>query len=147
MDALTLFPQSSSLCVNAWHWAKRGLRLDLSVIASGANCPLCGQLSNRVHNRYRRTLADLPCSGLAVSLEVQARKFFCGNVRCHRRIFTNGSIARAGVTAVPTHPPHLSLPSQVAGNTNPLLAPLIPAAPAESHPNPQFLPARPKFEA
>ena len=87
MDALDLFPRSPSLCLNAWHRTGRGLCLDLTVIAAGANCPLCGRLSNRIHSRYRRTLADLPCSGLAVRLEVQARKFFCGNPQCRRRIF------------------------------------------------------------
>lgn len=87
MDALDLFPHTSSLCLNAWQRTGRGLRLDLTVIAAGANCPLCGQLSNRVHSRYRRTLADLPWSEMAVRLELQARKFFCGNARCRRRIF------------------------------------------------------------
>lgn len=87
MDAPDLFSRSPSFCLNACHRTGRGLCLDLTVIAAGANCPLCGQLSSRVHSRYPRTLADLPCSGLAVCLVVQARKFFCGNPQCRRRIF------------------------------------------------------------
>ena len=88
MDALDLFPHSSVVCLNAMRWTGWGLVVDLSIIASCAKCPLCEQIANRVHSRYRRTLADLPCSGSAVRLEVQARKFFCDNARCQRRIFT-----------------------------------------------------------
>ncbi len=97
--ALALLPHSSSLSLNAWYFTGRGLRFDLTVITSGANCPLCGQLSNRVHSRYRRTLADLPCGGLAVRLEVQARKFFCGNPQCRRRIFAEPLPTLAGRSA------------------------------------------------
>jgi len=33
-----------------------------------ASCPVCGQISSRVHSRYRRKLADLPWQGRVVSL-------------------------------------------------------------------------------
>ncbi len=88
MDALDLFSHSSAVCLNAMRWTESGLIVDLSVTASCAGCPLCGHLAHRVHSRYQRTLADLPCSGSAVRLEVQARKFFCDNAGCQRRIFT-----------------------------------------------------------
>lgn len=55
--------------------------------ARSAKCPLCQRPSRRVHSRYWRTLQDLPCSGRAVRLRVQARRFFCLNRRCERRIF------------------------------------------------------------
>jgi transposase len=59
-------------------------------VASEANrsrCPLCGLLSSRVHSRYSRTVSDLPWHGICVALEVRARRFFCDEASCERRIF------------------------------------------------------------
>ncbi len=50
-------------------------------------CPGCGSLSEQVHSRYRRRLADLPISGCPVRLVVIARRFYCDAVLCGRRIF------------------------------------------------------------
>lgn len=99
MDALSLFPDCASLSLNAYHFTGQSLRLELTTTAYGANCPLCGQLSNRVHSHYRRTLTDLPCSGMTVRLELQTRKFFCDNVHCQRRIFTEPLPALAARSA------------------------------------------------
>jgi transposase len=52
-----------------------------------ATCPLCQQISHRVHSHYTRTLADLPCVGKALRLLVQVRRFFCENKACARKIF------------------------------------------------------------
>lgn len=51
-------------------------------------CPGCGQMSERVHSRYRRRLSDLPLSGRTVQLLLMARRFYCDTVLCSRRIFT-----------------------------------------------------------
>ncbi len=59
-------------------------------VASGASksrCPVCGLVSSRVHSRYSRTVSDLPWHGLSVELEVRARRFFCDEASCERRIF------------------------------------------------------------
>ena len=59
-------------------------------VMSGANrprCPICGIVSSRVHSRYRRTVSDLPWHGISVELEVRARRFFCDESSCERRIF------------------------------------------------------------
>ena len=50
-------------------------------------CPACGTPAQRVHSRYQRTLADLPWQGLAVTLRLEARRFFCEVATCVRRIF------------------------------------------------------------
>lgn len=44
-------------------------------------------MSERVHSRYRRHLADLPMAGKPVRLVVRARRFHCDTVVCGRRIF------------------------------------------------------------
>ena len=53
-----------------------------------SRCPVCGHASGRVHSRYQRTLADLPCQGRSVALRVQARRFRCATRDCPRRVFT-----------------------------------------------------------
>ena len=52
-----------------------------------ASCPLCGSDAKRVHSRYRRQIADLPCLGVVVRLQVTVRRFFCPRSECPRRIF------------------------------------------------------------
>ena len=56
--------------------------------AKAGACPDCGLLSDRVHSRYRRRLADLPISGRPVRLLVVASPFQCDAAMCGRRIFT-----------------------------------------------------------
>jgi transposase len=59
-------------------------------VSSGARrcaCPICGRGSSRVHSRYSRTVSDLPWHGISVELEVRARRFFCEEASCERRIF------------------------------------------------------------
>ncbi len=56
--------------------------------AAVAACPLCGSSSRRVHSRYVRRAADLPCSGRRVCLRIVARRFMCQGRLCPRRIFS-----------------------------------------------------------
>src|SRR5947209_17689970 len=55
---------------------------------SCAACPLCQQISERVHGTYGRTVADLPCAGRHVVLALSVRKFVCRTPTCPRQIFT-----------------------------------------------------------
>jgi transposase len=60
----------------------------VSVISSSkACCPLCSMQASRVHSRYTRRVADLPCAGQHVILLLTVRKFFCPNPTCSRKIF------------------------------------------------------------
>ena len=61
----------------------------ISVISSSptACCPLCGVQAWRIHSRYTRRVADLPCAGRHVTLLLTVRKFFCPNAACSRTIF------------------------------------------------------------
>ena len=76
-----------------------GLRLDdlvltpdtavalLVATAPSAPCPRCGTPSDRVHSRYRRTVADLPCQDRPVALRLVVRRFRCTDPGCPQAIF------------------------------------------------------------
>jgi transposase len=51
-------------------------------------CPKCRQPATRIHSTYQRRLADLPWHGVALHLDLHARKWFCDTLGCPRRIFT-----------------------------------------------------------
>ncbi|GAA2420955.1 hypothetical protein GCM10010404_93930 [Nonomuraea africana] len=57
-------------------------------VAAKASCPECGLPSARVHSRYRRTVWDLATCGRPVKVELEVRRFFCGEPSCDRKIFT-----------------------------------------------------------
>jgi transposase len=57
------------------------------VRAEDGVCPGCGHRSARVHSCYRRRLADLPVSGLAVQIVLMVRRFFCADPGCGRATF------------------------------------------------------------
>ena len=59
----------------------------LTTVSRSACCPYCRYVSRRIHSRYRRTLADLPCGGETICLRILVRRFFCGNPQCGRRTF------------------------------------------------------------
>jgi transposase len=55
--------------------------------SESAACPVCGNVSDRVHSCDQRLLADLPWQGRVVGLEVRVRRFRCPVFGCPRRIF------------------------------------------------------------
>jgi transposase len=63
------------------------VKLTIHCLRSSATCPKCDQSSERVHSRYWRTVADLPCSEHRVQLHLMVRRFFCDNCSCARRTF------------------------------------------------------------
>ncbi len=64
------------------------LTVNVSSTQTLAQCPLCANPTTRIHSRYQRTLADLPCVNYSLTLVMQVCKFFCDNSDCIRRIFT-----------------------------------------------------------
>src|SRR5437660_5260419 len=64
-------------------------QLLVQVVSSSptACCPLCGAQAWRIHSRYTRQVADLPCAGQHVTLLLTVRKFFCPAPTCSRTIF------------------------------------------------------------
>ena len=55
--------------------------------ASEAACPGCGVVSRRVHSSYQRQLADTASGGQEVLIDLQVRRFFCGNPGCAKATF------------------------------------------------------------
>nr|WP_245512200.1 hypothetical protein [Rhizobium ruizarguesonis] len=45
-------------------------------------------MSDRVHSRYLRIIADLPCAGVRVQLRLSAGRFVCEMTFCRRRLDT-----------------------------------------------------------
>jgi len=88
MNALVLLPDPEGLRLESILFATDTMILLLQTTGLDALCPTCGQPSRRVHSRYSRTLADLPCLGWSVCLRLACRKFFCDRPDCSRRIFT-----------------------------------------------------------
>jgi transposase len=63
------------------------VRICVESTAGGSRCPLCGRGSSRVHSRYSRTVSDLPWHGISVTLAIRAKRLFCDEASCERRIF------------------------------------------------------------
>lgn len=55
---------------------------------TSSRCPCCGQAGSRLQSHYHRQLADLPWCGVAVTVTLHVRRFYCDNSDCARVIFT-----------------------------------------------------------
>lgn len=84
----SLLPDGNGFAVECVTSTADTIVIQVRTTNTSACCSLCGQPSQHVHSRYGRTLADLPWSQLNVRVLVSARKFFCRNSHCERRIFT-----------------------------------------------------------
>jgi len=84
---LSLFPHLRGFRLDAMHVAADGITLHLRGTRRAARCPLCDARATRVQSVYLRTMRDLPCGGLPLSLCVRVRRFVCANSVCARRIF------------------------------------------------------------
>lgn len=87
INPLLLFALPADLLLKDLLIERNTLLLLLSSSRSEQACPDSAFLSSRVHSRYRRRLADLPCQGRAVELRLKVRRFFCENAACSRRTF------------------------------------------------------------
>jgi transposase len=83
----TLVLGKESLELERLEISQHHLTLLVSTTATRTQCPLCGCVSDRVHSQYTRTLADLPCHGVPVTLRLRIRRFFCEQTGCRRAIF------------------------------------------------------------
>ena len=54
---------------------------------ASAECRGCRTVSGKVHDRYRRRLHDLACGGRPVHVDLEVRRFRCGNPACEVATF------------------------------------------------------------
>lgn len=94
-----LLPPISGLQLLGANFQERQITLLLKSSSSFACCPLCQNISSRIHSHYSRTVSDLPWADKQVVLSLEVRRFFCDHDDCSRKIFTE----RLGDTAAP-HP-------------------------------------------
>ena len=102
--------------------------ISIAMAASTAQCPRCRNDARRVHSRYTRRLADLPCFGIPVRLEVTIRRFRCSNAECPRRIFAErlpGFAAKHARTTDRLRRSHEAIGHALGGETGSRLAVLI----------------------
>src|SRR4051812_15494339 len=88
MQATTLLPDPELLMLDHFTGDTDSVTLVVSSRRPTVACPDCHQPAQRVHSRYRRSLADRPWNGVRVRLRVNTRRWFCDEPECSRRIFT-----------------------------------------------------------
>src|SRR5262245_59735028 len=87
MQTKLLFPGVGCLRVERLWREANLLRVVATTTGKRARCPACHRRARRVHSHYIRTLADLPCGGTTVLLQLHARRFRCRVPWCRRQIF------------------------------------------------------------
>jgi transposase len=87
MRMSAFLPHLQGLRLEAVQVTEDGVEVMLATGRPRAPCLLCHRSSRHVHSRYLRTVADLPWSGVRVTLRVQARRFRCRYATCLRRVF------------------------------------------------------------
>jgi hypothetical protein len=87
MEVSLFLPLSDGLLIERVTASANELVVHVVSQSSRACCPLCGVQASRIHSRYTRRVADLPCVGRHVTLLLTVRKFFCPRPNCPRKIF------------------------------------------------------------
>ncbi|TDC99478.1 ISL3 family transposase, partial [Nonomuraea diastatica] len=67
--------------------SRNGLLISTRAKNTEAGCGACGTSSRRVHSRYRRLLQDVTCGEVPVTIDLEVRRWFCGNPDCRVRTF------------------------------------------------------------
>jgi len=86
LASLLLLPDD--LAIEAVFPTPTHLTVQVTCRRESACCPLCQQPSERIHGRYERRVADVPCGGRRVTLALTVRKFVCATPECSSKIFT-----------------------------------------------------------
>jgi transposase len=87
VDLGVLLPHLAGVIVEEVTAAAGLLLLLARARAATAACPACGTVSDRVHSRYSRTLADAAVGGRQAVILLTARRFFCTSRACKARTF------------------------------------------------------------
>ncbi|MCY0932589.1 ISL3 family transposase [Streptomyces sp. H27-H1] len=85
---LDLFlPHLASVTVEDLRLVGAVVTITASTTGATAQCPDCGTSTRRVHDRYRRRLADVAVGGRPVTIYLTVRRFRCEVGSCPRRTF------------------------------------------------------------
>src|SRR4051794_10030110 len=88
MSASPLLPSALELCLEQILSTPNLITMEVRACRSAVACPTCASVSDRVHSRYIRTIADLPSQGTRVRFRLHSRRFFCGQSSCARQTFS-----------------------------------------------------------
>ena len=88
MSPFPLLPSASELCLEQIHSTPDLITIEARACRSAVACPTCASVSNRVHSRYIRAIADLPWQGTRVRFLLHTRRFFCDQAGCGRQTFS-----------------------------------------------------------
>jgi transposase len=88
MEGTPLLALPEGMLIEQMQVTDTGLLITVIATHPTSCCPLCSEASSSIHSSYRRILRDAPCGGRRVQLSLTVRKFFCRNVLCQRKIFT-----------------------------------------------------------
>ena len=77
-----LFPHLAGLDLDHVEDLGGTVRITARTRTASLACRGCGVACGRVHDRYRRRLAEVGCGGRPVEVVLAARRFRCGNPAC-----------------------------------------------------------------
>ena len=82
-----LFPHLAGLDISHVEDLGDAVRITARTRTGSLACRDCGTVSARVHDRYRRRLADLACGGRPVHADLEVCRFRCDNPACETATF------------------------------------------------------------
>ncbi len=85
--SMTLLPKFSGLRLDNIAIDAETVSLSVASTRPSAACPICENVSGRLHSHYLRTVHDLPWGGRSVRLSLKVRRFRCPEPSCPRSIF------------------------------------------------------------
>jgi len=109
VDPATFLPHLTGLRFDQIEVTPQLIALTIAAVRPEACCPLCHQPSAKVHSYYTRTVADLPWSGIRVTLCVRTRRFACPIDACERTVFCERLTEFVAVYARRAHNARVSL--------------------------------------
>ena len=83
-----LYPNIPGLTHQGTSYEEEIIFINFSICLKTVLCPNCRTACSRIHSKYKRHFADLPWAGYQVKIILLARKFFCDNGNCDRKLFT-----------------------------------------------------------
>ena len=82
-----LLPQFPHLQIQSVQQESQQVTIRLISTREGDRCPTCQTQTQAGHGWFTRRIQGLPCSGQALVLLIQGRRFRCPNAACPRKTF------------------------------------------------------------